>query len=92
MIDADSKKNYFSDYAILTVHGIIVSNALVFIHKVRYFSKSLPKSICQTIATNSPLPGSTYISCQPWLAKYENNIYTGTLSFTKGLCLLPVET
>ena len=56
---------------------------MIFTHKVRFFKKALPESICETIAANSPVPGSTYESCQSWIEKYENNIYNNSI-FYKG--------
>ena len=76
-------KEHFNEYAILTVPNLIASNALIFTHKVRFFKKALPESICETIAANSPVPGSTYESCQSWTEKYENNIYNNSI-FYKG--------
>ena len=36
----------------MTIHGIIASNALNFIYKIRHFPSNLPKSIRITIAEN----------------------------------------
>ena len=59
------------------------SNALNFIHKIRYFSSSLPESIRITIAEDSPLPGANHLTCKRWISKYENHIYLKSI-FYKG--------
>ena len=38
-------KEKFKEYNIHTVHGIIVTNALIFMHKLHHFPISLPVSI-----------------------------------------------
>ena len=76
-------KKYFKEYNILTIHGIIVSNTLNFIHKVRHFQPLLPASVRETIAEDSPLPGADHVTCKNWLSKYENNIYLKSI-FYKG--------
>ena len=38
-------KETFKEYEILTVHGIIAMNALIFMHKLHHFPKSLPPSV-----------------------------------------------
>ena len=38
-------KSYFTKYDILTIHNVIVANALVFMHKVRHFPLELPLSV-----------------------------------------------
>ena len=76
-------KIHFKEYNILTVHGIIVSNTLIFLHKVRNLPSTLPKSVRVTIAENSPVQGSNHATSKEWLSKYENNIYLKSL-FYKG--------
>ena len=76
-------KKYFNEYNILTIHGIIVSNALNFIHRARHFPCSIPESIRNTIAEDSPLPGDNHVTCGNWISKYENNIYLKSV-FYKG--------
>ena len=46
-LSAHTKKN-FQEYNILTMQGIIVMNALMFIHKVRHFPNSSPPSHSST--------------------------------------------
>ena len=74
-------KSFFSKYSILTVHGVIVLNALLFIHKVRYFPRSLPMSMTNIIPENIPIPGSTHETCEDWLSEYNNHIYRSSFLF-----------
>ena len=43
-------KPYFNEYKILGVHGVIVTNALLFIYKIRYIPSLLPISVRLVIA------------------------------------------
>ena len=78
---AGHTKPFFNDYRILTVQGVIIFNALLFMHKLRHFPSSLPPSIRETIASNAPVPGSNHETNQDWLSKYNNHIYQNTLFF-----------
>ena len=80
-------KHKFSEYKILTIHNIIALNTYVFMQKVRSFTTLLPCSIKNTIATDSPVPGSTYETCTNWLRTYNNHIYHNSLFF-KGPLLI----
>ena len=60
-------KGYFIEYKILTVHNIIVLNALLLLKKIRSFPSLLPNSIIDTVPTYSPEPGSTHNDCEIWL-------------------------
>ena len=64
-------KSYFTKYGILTIHNVIILNALVFMHKVRHFPLELPRSVRKTIAENVPLPGATLETCYDWLQKFD---------------------
>ena len=74
-------KPYFNEYKILAVHGVIVANALLFIHKIRYIPSLLPKSIRQVIADDAPVPGSTYETSNSWLNLYGDNAYRKSVFF-----------
>ena len=74
-------KEYFKKFNIMTVHGVIVTNTLLFMHKVRHFSHTLPPSVLHTIAKNSPSPGSTFESCQDWLNYINNHIFFKSVFF-----------
>ena len=80
-------KKYFSEYCILTIHNIIVFNALNFMHKIKNYPTLLPKLVLKTIADDCPISGSTHESCQSWLKIYGNYHYSKSLFF-KGPLLL----
>ena len=84
---AGHTKSAFFGYNILTVHGIITLNTLLFMRKARHFHLQLPPSIVATIASNSPVHNSTIDSCADWLKLYENHIYRKSV-FYKGPLLL----
>ena len=77
----DHTKHSFSKYNILTVHGVIVLNALLFLHKVRHFPRSLPPSLTNTIPDNIPTPGATHETCEDWLLDHNNHIYRASIFF-----------
>ena len=80
-------KTAFSNYEILTVHGIIAMNSLVFLRKSRHFPSQLPPSLVATISDESPVHGSTHETCENWLKFYNNNYYRNSI-FYKGPLLL----
>ena len=47
----------------------------------------LPSSIVETIAKNSPVPGSTHETCADWLKSYNNFLYLKSI-FYKGPFIL----
>ena len=83
-------KLYFNEYKILTVQGVIALNALMFIHKVRHFPLSLPRSLRDTIPVHAPIPGSTHETCEVWLSTFNNPQFRSSL-FYKGptLSIIP---
>ena len=80
-------KSAFTNYKILTIHGIITMNSLVFLRKARHFPSQLPPSMVTTISNESPVHGSTHETCENWLNLYNNNYYRNSL-FYKGPLLL----
>ena len=60
-------KHSFHKYGVLTVHSIIVKNALIFMHKINNFPRLLPTSIRDTIPGNAPKVGANLDDCQQWL-------------------------
>ena len=60
-------KSSFYEYGLLTIHGIIVKNALnLFMYKVKHFPSSLPQSIRKTVPDNAPTIGSDHDNCSAW--------------------------
>ena len=82
----------FSKFKILSVHGVVVKNALTFMHKVKHFPDILPSSIRATIDPDSPLSHTapTHENCNTWLETYNNNYYRKSVFF-KGPLLATEE-
>ncbi len=76
-------KQSFNDMKILTVHNVIATNALTFIHKVHNFPESLPPLVRNTIACNAPKQGDSHEECKDWLENYSNRCFNNTI-FYKG--------
>ena len=81
-------KSKFNKFGILTVHGIIVTNALVFMHKVQNLPEALPISVRETIACDAPTYGSNHESCQEWLKIYGSNCFSKSVFFKGPLLLI----
>ncbi len=81
----------FSEHNVLTVHGIIVKNALILMHKIKYFPKTVPKSIINLFPGNMPTSDSNHENCIDWLNTYNNSSYRGSL-FYKGPMLAITDT
>ena len=73
----------FNEYKILTVHGIIVKNALSLMHRIKYFPSTVPKSIKDLFPGNIPTSGSNHESCTEWLDTYGSCPYRVSI-FYKG--------
>ena len=77
-------KEFFSKYKILSIHSIIIFNALIFMQKISNYPSLLPPSILKTISQDGPIPGSTHNTCQKWLTDYNNCYYRNSI-FSKAL-------
>ena len=71
----------FQAYDILTVHSIIVKNALIFMHKINNFPRLLPASINETIPKNIPNVGDNFDNSQQWIENYGQPLYNKSISF-----------
>ena len=79
-------KSSFTNYDILTIHRIIVKNALIFMHKISIFRKLLPQSLKDTIPGNTPIAianDDTFEEYSNWLDKFGSHTYRNSL-FYKG--------
>ena len=85
---AGHAKFAFSDYNVLTVHGITTLNTLLFNRKVRHFPSQLPLSIAATVAKDSSVHGSTLDSCENWLKFYDNHLYQNSILYKGPLLIL----
>ena len=77
-------KQWFNEYSVLTIHGIIANNALNFMHKAKSFPSLLPTSVKNTIP-NPILSMSIIDQSDPafinWLAEFNNHIYRNSVFF-----------
>ena len=83
-------KSSFNNYRILTVHGIIMKNALLFMHKIKYFSGQIPTSITSMIPENIPDTSATYETSSSWLSIYGQSVFRSSV-FYKGPLLFITE-
>ncbi len=74
-------KASFKEFGILTVHGIIAKNILMFMHKIKHFPTTLPKSIKNTIPNEIPEVGATHETNQEWFDFYGNLYYKNAIFF-----------
>ena len=78
-------KRAFENHNVLTVHSIIVKNALIdiLLYKVKHMPSLLPKSIKELFPNNIPSLKSTYDDCADWLSTYNNSTFRSSI-FYKG--------
>lgn len=83
-------KTSFNNLSILTVHGIITSNAVNFMNKVFYIANELPKHVAGTIPKNTPSRQShaDHESCQNWYENYNTCTYRNSIFFKGPLIFL----
>ena len=74
-------KSFFDKFNILTIHGIIVTSTLTFMHKVNNFPQSLPISVRDTIPSDAPTYGADHETCEEWLKTYGNNCFSKSVFF-----------
>ena len=66
----DHTKATFKEYEILTVHGVIIKNALTLMHKLAYMPGLLPSSIKDLFTSDIPKYGTSYDDNINWLTTY----------------------
>ena len=76
-------KDSFKEYEILTIHGVIVRNALVLMHKIKNFPNTIPNSIKSLLPNNIPTLESDHESSAAWLDTYGSPIFRSSI-FYKG--------
>ena len=74
-------KPSFTEFAILTVHNIILKNALLFMYKIHKFPHTLPQSVKSLISEDAPIPGSDHDTCQDWLSTFGTHTYSSCLMY-----------
>ena len=73
----------FKEYNILTIHGIIVRNSLLLMHKIKHFPRLVPPSIRDTIPRDAPIFSTDQEDRNIWLETYGFTRYRASL-FYKG--------
>ena len=56
-------KPAFTNFNILTVQSVVAKNAMIFMHKVKKFTCSIPSSVSETIASDAPAIDSDHETC-----------------------------
>ena len=79
------------EYGILTIHGVIVKNALLLMHKIKYFPHTVPRSIKNLFPNNVPTFDSNQDNSSDWLSTYGNSVFRQSIFF-KGPLLAITET
>ena len=79
----DHTKKMFEDLEILTVHSIIVRNALILMHKIKNMNSLIPKTVVSLFPTNIPKWGSAFDENIEWLSTYSQSYLKSSL-FYKG--------
>jgi len=76
-------KSFFSNYSILTIHSIILSNSLIFMNKIFYFPNQLPPPVAKTIHENVPTRNSEIIAeaSFDWFNDYNTATYRNSIFF-----------
>ena len=84
-------KDSFKEYGILTIHGVIVKNALLLMHKIKNFPHTVPRSIKNLFPNNIPTFNSNLDNSSEWLSTYGNSVFRQSIFF-KGPLLAITET
>ena len=86
-------KDSFKEHEILTIHGIVVRNTLILMHKIKHFPSTVPKSIKNLFPDIDNLPSfqSTYEESEGWLNTYGGPTFRSSIFF-KGPLLSISET
>ena len=74
-------KPFFTEYNILTVYSIIFANILIFMHKYRYFSKTLPPLVSDIISSDAPKYDHSNLDSEAWMANYLTGKFRHAISF-----------
>lgn len=74
-------KSSFTKLNVLTVHNVILKNAMIFMNKVHNYPHLLPTSVLQTISPDSPSPDSNTDYSTDWYSKYNSIPYNNSIFF-----------
>ena len=76
-------KNSFNEFGILTIHGIIACNAMILMHRLKYFPDTVPKSVRNLFPGDTPSFGTSASSdeCNGWLDTYGGPTFRPSVFF-----------
>ena len=76
-------KPFFIDHSILTIHGIIASNSLMFMNNVFRYPHTLPNYVTDTISRNVPsrILGGFTESNYEWFNSHNTSLYRNSIFF-----------
>ena len=63
-------KQFFKEHAILSIHSLILTKVLLFMHKIHNFGQGLPSAVINTISADAPKYGNTNELCTEWFANH----------------------
>ena len=83
-------KSFFNNFSILTIHGIILSNSLIFMNKIFHFPNLMPPPVVKTIPENVPSRTFAVITetNHEWFNSYNTATYRNTVFFKGPLLFL----
>ena len=74
-------KPYFTNYNILTVHSVILTNILIFMYKYYNSKHHIPPSVASIISLNAPKHKSSQENDNEWFKSYPIGKYRNVISF-----------
>ena len=74
-------KPFFTEYNIMTVHSIIFTNVLIFMHKYQYFRKILPPLVSNVISPDAPKYDHSNLDSEAWMANHFTGKFRHVVSF-----------
>ena len=74
-------KAFFNSANVLSVHNVILKNMLIFMNKLYNYPHMLPRSVRETVASDSPSPDMLADYTSDWYKKYNNIPYATTTYF-----------
>ena len=74
-------KNFFTEHGIHTVHSIILTKILVFMHRFHNYRQHIPNLVANIISTNAPRNFVDAENCKEWLASHSTQKLRNALCF-----------
>ena len=74
-------KNSFKEFGILTIHGIVAFNAMILMHRLKYFPDTIPKSVRNLFPNDTPSYGYSNDDYASWLDTYGTQTFRPSVFF-----------